>query len=193
MKKNNYFQFARSFIQQPKQVGSVWPSSRFLASKMIYSIPWHEVNAVAELGSGTGAITKFIKDNVTDGTHVFLFEMDNIMRSQLKTAFPRFHCLPNASRLVEDIQREGINQLDCVISGLPFFNFSPELRESLLQQIYYSLKPGGVFVAFQYSLQMKRHLSLKLEIERIEFVPLNFPPAFVYTCRKEVPANKIMA
>jgi len=50
--------------------------------------------------------------------------------------------------------------------------------------VYHSLKPGGLFIAFQYSQQMKKLLGEHFSIEKIEFVPLNIPPAFVYVCRK---------
>ena len=79
---------------------------------------------------------------------------------------------------------ENIDRLDCILSGLPFFNFPQEVRDQLVDQVYRALRPGGVFIAFQYSRQMKRQLGELFEIEQIAFVPLNLPPAFVYVCRK---------
>ncbi|SFF08988.1 Phospholipid N-methyltransferase [Paenibacillus algorifonticola] len=176
--------FLQRFIQSPKRVGSVMPSSRFLATKMVSSMPLHGVKAVAELGSGTGAITRFIKKRLSGSAKVLLFEMDDRMRNNLQSEYPDFISHPNACYLVEGMKQEGIEQLDCIISGLPFFNFSSELRETLLNQTTQALKPDGTFIAFQYSLQMKKQFSKKFIIEKIEWVPFNFPPAFVYTCRK---------
>jgi phospholipid N-methyltransferase len=79
---------------------------------------------------------------------------------------------------------ENIQQLDCILSGLPFFNFSQNLRDHLMDEIYQSLKPNGLFIAFQYSMQMKKQFAQYFAIEKIDFVPLNIPPAFVYVCRK---------
>jgi len=177
--------FLKSFLQSPKHVGSIVPSSRFLANKMVNQAPWLEVKAVAELGSGTGAITRYIHQQAQDSTQVLLFEMNETMRNNLKTEYPTSPCYPDASRLVESMKQEGIQQLDCVFSGLPFFNFDSELRNTLIDQIYKALKPQGLFIAFQYSLQMKRTLSEKFIIEKIDIVPLNIPPAFVYVCRKK--------
>jgi phospholipid N-methyltransferase len=182
---NENLLFLQGFLQNPKRVGSVLPSSRFLAAKMVQSIPWNEVKAVAELGSGTGAITRFIKTQLTGSTQVLLFEMDKKMRNNLKTDYPDFACHSNACHLVKNMNHEGIDQLDCIISGLPFFNFTSEMRDTLLNQIIKALKPGGTFVAYQYSLQMKKQFAEELIIEKIKFVPFNFPPAFVYTCRKK--------
>ncbi|PWW32695.1 phospholipid N-methyltransferase [Paenibacillus pabuli] len=185
MNSHDYILFMKSFIHSPKNVGSIIPSSRFLASNMVNHAPWLEAKAVAELGSGTGAITRYIYNQVQDSTKVLLFEMDEIMRNNLQRTYPESSCFPNAARLVDSMKLENIQQLDVIFSGLPFFNFEPELRKTLVDQIYKALKPGGLFIAFQYSLQMKKTLAEHFDIEKIDFVPLNFPPAFVYVCRKK--------
>ncbi|WP_195572139.1 class I SAM-dependent methyltransferase [Paenibacillus sp. 1001270B_150601_E10] len=181
---NSYMMFLNKFIHNPKEIGSVSPSSRFLANRMVGELPWEEMTAVAELGSGTGAITRHIASQAGQRTRVFLFEKDEHMRSQLQRAYPGYPCFSNACHLVKLIQHQGVEQLDAIISGLPFFNFEQELREAIVEQVADALKPGGWFVAFQYTLQMKRLLQHHFELERIRLVPLNLPPAFVYVCRK---------
>ncbi len=182
---NENLLFLRSFINHPKRVGSVVPSSLFLAESIVRQAPWPEIKAVAELGSGTGAITRAISVNVNETTKVLLFEMNETMRNNLSTEYPDFSCYPDASRLVKVMTDVQIDQLDCIFSGLPFFNFERELRDTLIEQINQSLKPGGLFIAFQYSLQMKKQLSEYFNIEKINLVPFNIPPAFVYVCRKK--------
>ncbi|MGG4221206.1 methyltransferase domain-containing protein [Paenibacillus jamilae] len=182
---NEYLLFLQGFLTNPQRVGSVMPSSRFLAAKVVESVPWDEVKAIAELGSGTGAITRFMKTQLTGSTKVLLFERDKKMRENLKTKYPDFMCNSNACQLVKKLNQDDIGQLDCIISGLPFFNFTSEMRGTLLNQIIQALKPGGIFVAFQYSLQMKKKFAEDLTIEEIKFVPFNFPPAFIYVCRKK--------
>lgn len=185
MTTHPYATFFQRFMKNPKYVGSIIPSSRFLANKMVQCVPWNNISAIAELGSGTGAITRFIKPNVSDSAQVLLFEMDDRMNRDLHADYPSFSCHTNACQLTNIMKQKGIGQLDCILSGLPFFNFSSALRETLLEEITQALKPGGHFIAFQYSLQMKKHLSDKFIIENIDYVLLNFPPAFVYTCRKK--------
>ncbi|MHA6528816.1 class I SAM-dependent methyltransferase [Paenibacillus sp. BAC0078] len=185
MKSNDNLLFLRSFVKNPKNVGSIIPSSRFLANAMVKQAIWQESTAVAELGAGTGAITRYIQTNANENTKVLLFEMDQTMRSNLQNEYPNFTCHPNAAALVDAMKKEGLNQLDYIFSGLPFFNFERSLRDTLIEQIHQALKPGGLFIAFQYSLQMKKQLSEKFIIEKIEFVPLNIPSAFVYVCRKK--------
>lgn len=185
MTVKEYFFFLRGFLDHPTRVGSIIPSSRFLANQMTNFIAWYQVKAVAELGSGTGAITKVIQAKANDSTKVMLFEMDLKMRAYLRKEYPEYTCYFNARHLVEKMNDEGIEQLDAVISGLPFFNFAPEVREALLEQVVQALKPDGLFITYQYSLQMKKMLAEKLIIEDVKYVPLNIPPAFVYVCRKQ--------
>ncbi|WP_188540815.1 class I SAM-dependent methyltransferase [Paenibacillus segetis] len=176
--------FFYKFLRSPGQIGSVTPSSKYLARAMIDSVPWEEVKYVAELGSGTGAITKYIRSAVNSNTRVMLFEKDRTLYRSLKYQYSEFPCYRNACRLQSILGQEKIEQLDCVISGLPFYNFPQEMRYQLLDQVISSLRDGGLFLAFQYSHQMKKQLSERFDIEAIKFVALNVPPAFVYVCRK---------
>ncbi|RKP56162.1 methyltransferase domain-containing protein [Cohnella endophytica] len=177
--------FLRRFLRRPKQIGSIVPSSGYLSRRMVSAIPWHRVGTIAELGAGTGAITGEIARMAVSTAKVFVFEKDAKMRQRLKRMYPEFICGANVTNLSLLLEAYGLSGgLDCIVSGLPFYNFSEPVREMLLGHIFEALKPGGLFVAFQYSLQMRKPLSRKFEIERIDFVPLNFPPAFVYVCRK---------
>ncbi|MFB6367048.1 class I SAM-dependent methyltransferase [Paenibacillus elgii] len=176
--------FLNKFIQSPKQMGSITPSSRFLARAMTKPVPWAQAQVIAELGAGTGALTRFIRQAKGPKTKVLLFEKEQLLREQLKAQFPEFSCHADACSMGQVLNQQRIEGLDAIISGLPFYNFPQQLRDRLIEQITSSLKPGGRFIAFQYSLQMKSQLEQDFDIETIRFVPFNFPPAFVYVCRK---------
>lgn len=106
------------------------------------------------------------------------------MRNNLKKTYPEFMFHSNASYLLKRINQEHVHQLDSIICGLPFFNFSREMRRNILSQIHTALRPEGTLVLYQYSLHMKKRLAELFEIEKIQFVPFSFPPVFVYVCRK---------
>ncbi|GAA3411052.1 class I SAM-dependent methyltransferase [Paenibacillus hodogayensis] len=179
--------FLYKFTRFPKQIGSVTPSSVFLARGMLGQVPWDRVRNVAELGAGTGAITKYISSYTKSGTRVLLFEKDETLRNALQFRYPDYSCHVDACDMTGALAERGMEpgQLDCILSGLPFFNFPQPLRERLMQQIDSALKPGGLFIAFQYSQQMRKQLDARFELEQIRFVPINVPPAFVYVCRKK--------
>lgn len=184
MFKNNYVLFFKKFIRNPKYVGSMIPSSRFLANRMVKAAKWEQAENIVEIGSGTGAITRVIAKRVKPESKVFLFEKDDEMGELLQHDFPQFQREKNAMKLVSRLKEHNVQEVDYIFSGLPFYNFSPIMRLQLIQQCKEALKSGGKLIAFQYSLQMRRMLAEHFEIERISAVPLNFPPAFVYVCKK---------
>ena len=49
--------FFRQWLRSPKSMGSVIPSSKFLARAVANEVAWQPGQYVVELGGGTGAIT----------------------------------------------------------------------------------------------------------------------------------------
>ncbi|WP_315371877.1 methyltransferase domain-containing protein [Paenibacillus xylanexedens] len=184
MKTSEPLLFLQGFLRNPKRVGSLLPSSKLLARKIVQSVRWDEVRTIAELGPGTGAVTRLLRSHLPKSATVFLFERDPKMRNNLKKTYPEFMYHSNASYLVKKMHQEHIHQLDNIICGLPFFNFSREMRQNILSQIHTALRPGGTLVLYQYSLHMRKQLAELFEMEKIQFVPFSFPPVFVYVCHK---------
>jgi phospholipid N-methyltransferase len=180
----NKMAFLYKFLQSPQTVGSITPSSRFLADMMLKHIDWENAHSVVELGAGTGILTRNIYERKHSNCQVIVFERDQEMRKNLEDLYPTFHFHSNAKDIYKGIQLMGVQEVDCVISGLPFANFPEELQDGIMEGVLKSLKPGGLFIAFQYSLQMKKKLAYYFDDVDVSFVPLNFPPAFVYICKK---------
>ena len=97
--------------------------------------------------------------------------------------FNLFH--DSADQLGVLLKQIGGEKADVIISSLPLANFPSDLRDSLLDTIQTYLKEDGYFVQFQYSLQAKRHIKKRFPSTKINFTPLNIPPAFVYSCQKK--------
>ena len=92
------------------------------------------------------------------------------------------------------MKEEKINSIDVIISGLPWASFPTELQNEVLGTIFNSLAPGGVFTTFAYLqgfLMKGAHRFRALlkdkfdQVETSKTVWRNFPPAFVYRCRKK--------
>ncbi len=177
--------FLYKFFLEPGKIGSITPSSSFLTSAMLASLPWDHMETIVELGAGTGVFTHFIAKHKKASCQVLVIERDFAMRKLLRIAHPTFHYGAKAERLDWLLHRHNLPPADCIISGLPFAAFSKPLRREIVTAVYHSLKPGGIFVAFQYSLQMKKTLNTYFNEVIIDFVPLNMPPAFVYYCKKQ--------
>jgi phospholipid N-methyltransferase len=181
--------FFQKFLQSPRDIGSLIPSSNALTEKMMQPVCWDTVRSVVELGAGTGVFTKVIEERKHPDCKVLVYEKDFSMRSQLRQKHQGLNFYHDAQRLRHGLSRYGMDRVDCIISGLPFANFPQEMRAEILSQVKDSLTDDGVFVAFQYSLQMKRLLKACFDDVRIGFVAWNVPPAFVYVCRRKKNPN----
>ncbi|OMD94256.1 MULTISPECIES: class I SAM-dependent methyltransferase [Paenibacillus] len=177
--------FLNKFLHAPRQYGSVTPSSHWLAQTLLDPVPWNQVHSMAELGAGTGAITRFIPRGEKTGMNVLLFEIDPDFRSQLREEFPGCFCNNDCLRLRLALHNSSLEKLDCIVSSLSLMNFSKPDRTRFMEQIISSLKEGGWFITYEYFPRMKTELSQHFEILHTKWVLLNFPPAHVYICRKK--------
>lgn len=177
------FHFFSRFLSSPRKVGSVTPSSRFLVNALLKPVPWQEVESIVELGAGTGVVTEKIQNLKNPSCQTVVFEIDPYLSDLLKKRYSEIKVCSDAHQFRNELLTHHIKQVDCVISCLPFTNFSPEKRNFILQEVKDSLKPGGLFIAFQYSLHIKPILKRLYHQVDIHFVPWNLPPAFVYICR----------
>ena len=185
--------FLKKFIDEPKKIGSLTPSSRFLADRMLKNLPWEKFSHVAELGAGTGIFTKQIIERKNSACKVLVVEQDFSMRRMLEEKYNKSVMPPPENNVIFDSFAENLREtlqeinfppLDCVISGLPFANMEEDLRRRIIENVHGSLKRDGIFVMFQYSLQMKNLLRKYFSSVETNFFLLNFPPAFVYLCKK---------
>lgn len=176
--------FLKKFLQSPRNIGSIAPSSPFLAKAMLQPIDWKETQSIAELGAGTGVFTRLIQACKPSNCTAVIFEQEREMRERIMQVYPNLHYFSKAENIYADIRAIGLPHVDYVISGLPFMNFPQNVRDQIIDGVVKSLKPGGMFIAFQYSLQMKKQLENRFSYVTIKMVPINIPPAFVYYCTK---------
>jgi phospholipid N-methyltransferase len=180
---NDRFGYLRRFVAAPAQIGSVAPSSPFLTRAMLRGIGWSRMRTIVELGAGTGVFTAAIEAARLPESRFLVFEKEAGLRGALQRRFAAAELHADAAVLRQLV---GDGGADCVISGLPFANFGSQLRRTLLHDIRMALRPGGLFVAFQYSLQMRAELRGRFDEMDLELVLRNVPPAVVYRCRNRV-------
>lgn len=178
--------FLKKFLHSPASIGSIVPSSPVLVTSMMAPVDWQQSRVIVELGAGTGVVTRAINSRRAPGSVFVSFEKDEQMHQDLHKRFPDVVIASDAFHLQEELQKAGADYADCIISCLPFANFDRYQRSRLLEIIYNALRPGGMFIAFQYSLQLEDQLEALYEEVDSRFVMMNIPPAFVYVCRKQV-------
>ena len=182
---SDFLAFFRRFIAEPGQVGSVIPSSRFLCKNMLRPINWDQTNVIFELGPGTGAFTQAIYHHIRPGTKYVLVERDPKFRSLLHSRFPDLPIREEATKLRQYLEDQQAEKVDVIVSGLPFANFQEEQRKAILDEVQSVLAPGGLFITFQYSLQLRSELVARFPSVKIDFTLFNIPPAFIYICQNK--------
>lgn len=179
--------FRKQFWKDKKMVGSMTPSSRFLTQKMLENVDFKASRIFVELGPGTGVFTEEIISRMSDDSVLLVFELNDSFFEDLHSRFKdeRVRLIHDSAEKINDYLLEyQLDHADVVISSLPLAVFSNELRTSILTSAEQSLKQTGKYIQFQYSLQAKSNLKKLYNNVSISFTPLNFPPAFVYTCSK---------
>lgn len=171
---------------------------------MVDWIEWDEVNAIVEYGPGTGVFTRHILSKLEEagnGARYFAIELNSKLVKQLRKEFPHVQIYEDSVENVEKLcEREGVEQVDAVVSGLPWAIFSKELQDELMAATLSVLKPGGQFVTFAYvhSLSIPAGKRFKYwltqnfqSVGRSRVVWMNLPPAFVYYCRTPNPQKQL--
>ncbi len=176
--------FLRAFVQSPRYVGSVVPSSARLAEAMVRPVDFATAELIVELGAGTGPFTKLISRRLAPDTRALVFERDRAMRNTLQARYPNLEFHSDALELAELVRSANGSGVDAVVCSLPFATFPRAMRTRITHDIHRVLRPGGNLIAVQYSTQMRRSFQALFDSVSLSLVPLNVPPAIVYTCTK---------
>ena len=139
-------QFLRRFIDNPREVGALWPSSSRLAKEMVRDLALNPGDLVIEYGVGTGALTSAIAARLamTPGARYLGIEQDGEFCDRLRQRFPRLDFVRDRVENVQALRRErGLPAPRAILSGLPVV-LMPTLRDVVLEAER-SLRPGGEF------------------------------------------------
>lgn len=178
-----FYDFALQFIRYPKDIGSIVPSSRWLARSMVEAVDIASASSIVEFGSGNGIVTREILKRKTANTKLYAVELDEVFRPYLDTLqwenyFPLYMDVLTLDREIHP------GSVDVIYSCLPLGSFSPMMVDAILQIAHKLLKPGGKYVQFQYFLQNKKDVAKYFTFEKTGLEVRNIPPAFIYTTKK---------
>jgi phospholipid N-methyltransferase len=181
--------FAKNFFRHPRMLGSIIPSSRFLIRRLLREADWQQVRTVVEYGPGVGTITRAVLDRLRpDGRMVVIdTNLDFVAYLQSELRDPRLHVVHGSAAEVEEILRRlGLDGADVAISGIPMSTLPPGVRSEVLDATRRVLRPGGIFLVYQFSPTVGAHLQRVFANVRRSFEPLNVLPASLYFCTVEV-------
>lgn len=182
------FLFIKEFIFNMKNIGSLFPSSKYLAKEIVNKIEFNKQNIViVELGAGTGVFTERIIQQKKDKDILIVLELNETFYNLLKQKFSYNSAKnviiinDNAVNLPIILQQLKIKKVDYIVSGLPFLNFDEEERKKIFNAITKSL--NGDLILFQYTQRLKEKIKNYFKNLTQKRVLLNFPPAYIFVCK----------
>lgn len=185
-------EFFRGFLQRPREVGSIIPSSRFLERRIVRGAAPHRARCVVELGPGTGGTTRALLRAMPPDARLLAIELNPRFVRMLRKEFddPRLVVHEgSALEIQEALERHGLPAPDVVLSGIPFSTIPRRLGNEILRAVRESLAPDGRFLAYQVR---DRVGVLGREVfgrPKVQTELLNVPPMRLYSWEKSSGAS----
>jgi phosphatidylethanolamine/phosphatidyl-N-methylethanolamine N-methyltransferase len=189
LKTHLHFLWAALLKQQ--QMGAIMPSQRFLVNRMIAPVPEDYRGRIIELGAGSGALTLRLAARCPKA-RILACEINRslaqVNRSNLAAAgidSGRIEVVADSAETVlAQLCRKASDKPDFIISGIPLGNLAANQALAIIDAVRETLRPGGMFIQFQYFLADRKKIRARFARMRTVPVFLNFPPAFVYYAQK---------
>lgn len=178
--------FLLEYIKNPRKVGAIAPSSKYLANAMINNINFENANCIIEYGSGTGVFTEKILARAKENTIIILIEINKTFYNILKNLYGYKKNViiinDSAENIKKIINKYSIEKVDYIISGLPFSSLPKEISNSILGKTSEIISEGGEFITFQYTLVKEKYIKCFFDEVKHERVIRNIPPAYILKC-----------
>lgn len=187
-------EFLFEFLRDPRSIGALAPSSRYLAREIVAELGLSDASLVLEYGPGTGAFTGAIARRVSASADFLAIEQNARMARKLRRSHPEVPVVEESIEQVPEILRDrGFEpgSVDAIVSGLPWAAFERDRQRRLLDATLEVMAPGARFATFAYihGLALPAARRFRDELERrfadVSTSPIvwrNLPPAFVYRC-----------
>lgn len=179
--------FVRAFVAQPKQVASVWPSSRLLERQLVRAADLAQARTVVELGPGTGGTTLALLRALPPDATLLAVEQCGAFRRWLRERIhdPRLIVPAGGAEHLRDLlEGARLPAPDVVVSGIPFSTMPTAVSHRIAQQVAQCLAPGGRFVAYQVRADVAHFVSPHLGPPAVAWQWLNVPPLRVFRWTK---------
>ena len=188
--------FLLRFLQRPFQVASIMPSSPMMIRRVSTKMDLSRPVVVAEYGPGEGCHTREMLKKAHPESKFLLFELDPEFCRDLERQFaddPRVTVInEDCATLPDELARQNLSHCDYVLSGIPFSILEINKKRQVLQNTYDALKPGGDFVIYQVTNELRRHATPAIFPRAdSEYFLQNVPPMFITVFHKDaVPTGK---
>ncbi len=178
--------FFRGWIDQPKAVGSIIPTSGITARRMASIIDPKSGLPVLEVGPGTGVITRAILAHGVKPENLYAVEYSADFVKHLRRCYPGVNVIEgDAFNLDGTLGDDGPKLFDSVVSGVPLLNFPVPARVAYLESLLARIPEGRPVVQLTYGPKSPVPPGRgNYTVEHFDFILRNIPPTRLWVYRR---------
>ncbi|RWC03341.1 MAG: methyltransferase domain-containing protein [Mesorhizobium sp.] len=178
--------FFKGWIDKPKAVGSIVPTSSITARKMASVVNPMSGLPVLEVGPGTGVITRAILAHGVKPENLYAVEYSPDFVRHLRQLYPGVNVIEgDAFNLDATLGDKSGLTFDSVISGVPLLNFPVEQRVAYVESLLDRIPTGRPVVQLTYGpLSPIPPGRGDYTVEHFHFVIRNIPPTQLWIYRR---------
>ena len=179
--------FFKGWIDKPRAVGSIIPTSSVTARRMASVIDTRSGLPILEVGPGTGVITKAILRRGVKPAELYTVEYSHDFVTHLRSNYPEINVIEGDGFNLDDTLGEmRSTTFDCVVSGVPLLNFPVALRVAYLENLLKRIPHGRPVVQLTYGPKSPIPPGLgDYTVEHFHFIIRNIPPTRLWLYRRK--------
>jgi phosphatidylethanolamine/phosphatidyl-N-methylethanolamine N-methyltransferase len=178
--------FFKGWIDKPRAVGSIIPTSSVTARRMASPVRPESGLPVLELGPGTGVITKAILERGIAPKDVWSIEYSADFVQHMRRHFPEVNVIHGDAFNLDDTLGDKRDTIfDTIVSAVPLLNFPVEDRIAYLEDILDRIPAGRPVVQITYGPKSPIPPGRgNYTVEHFDFVIRNIPPSQLWIYRR---------
>jgi phosphatidylethanolamine/phosphatidyl-N-methylethanolamine N-methyltransferase len=186
-KFDDELKFFKGWIDKPKAVGSIVPTSSVTARKMASIVNPKSGLPVLEVGPGTGVITRAILALGVRPEDLYTVEYSPDFARHLRRLYPRVNVIEgDAFDLAATLGDKSGLIFDSVVSGVPLLNFPVAQRVAYLESLLDRIPTGRPVVQLTYGPMSPIPAGRgNYTVKHFDFIFRNIPPTQLWIYRRE--------
>ena len=175
----NAASFFKAILINPRAMGTICPSTHYLANEMASQIPLDCQGIIIELGAGTGVVTEALLAHGIDPKRIIVIDQLPSFVAKLRQRFPMIKVIEGDAIYLTQFLKD-TSGVEAVVSSLPLLSLPKAAAEIILGEISQVLSPGGLYIQYTYSYKENKFETLK-SYKKIHSKRIwrNIPPARV--------------
>ena len=191
-KFDDELKFFKGWIDKPRAVGSIVPTSTITARKMAETqqsasaVDTKSGLPVLEVGPGTGVVTRAILAHGVKPENLYAVEYSADFVRHLRRLYPGVNVIEgDAFNLDKTLGDHKDMVFDSVVSGVPLLNFPVPQRVAYIESLLDRVPPGRPIVQLTYGpVSPVPPGRGNYTVERFHFILRNIPPTQLWIYRR---------